>query len=186
MGFWKREDDLEHALRAQRPQPSRELVDGIVSRIVRERRQGAGRKARFGVAVALTAGMLATLGAFGGLSYAANGVTNAVSSAVHVIVPAKPVKLIPASGVSSASAQYKVEMCFHGHTLSVDSHAQGALEKNGAKPGPCAGGAFAPKEKLVVACFKGANVSIAKSSTKTKAKRNTLKKLGFTLGYCKA
>ncbi|MGH3000504.1 MAG: hypothetical protein ACRDNM_14495, partial [Gaiellaceae bacterium] len=94
MGLWRRQDDLERELRAQRPEPRRELVDGIASRIVGERRRGTGRKARLGVAVALTAGMLGALGAFGGLGYAANGVTHAVDAAVHVITPAKPVKLI--------------------------------------------------------------------------------------------
>ena len=59
MGFWRRQDDLDRELRAQRPQPRRELVDGIANRIVGERRRGAGRLARLGVAVALTAGMLA-------------------------------------------------------------------------------------------------------------------------------
>lgn len=185
MSFWRREDDLERELRAQRPEPPRELVDGIVSRIAGERRRGAGRKARLGVAVAISAGMLGALGAFGGLSYAANGVTHAVTAAVHVIAPAKPVKLIPAGSQSSAMAQYKVAMCFHGHTLNVDSHAAGALEGAGAKPGACSGGAFKPNEKLVVACFKGHNIDVAKTSANTAKKQKALKKLGIKLGFCK-
>ena len=192
MGFWKREDDLERELRAQRPEPRRELVDEIASRIVGERRRGAGRKTRLGLAVALTAGMLGVLGAFGGLSYAANGVTHAVTAAVHVVTPAKPVKLIPAGSESSAMAQYKVALCFHGHTLDVDSHAVGALEKNGATAGACQGSSFKPNEKLVIACFKGHNIDIAKSSVTAKtnkakhAKIVKLHKLGIKLGFCKA
>jgi hypothetical protein len=54
-----------------------------------------------------------------------------------------------------------------------------------AKAGPCGGGAFTPNEKLVIACFHGDNVSIAKASTKTAAERAKLKALDFTLGYCK-
>ena len=75
MRFLKREDDLERELRARRPEPPRELVNEIARMISTERRHGASRGARLGVAVALTAGMLAALGAFGGLSYAANGVS---------------------------------------------------------------------------------------------------------------
>jgi hypothetical protein len=183
MGFWKREDDLEHELRAHRPKPRRELSDGIVNRIVGERRSGAGRKARFGVAVALTAGMLAALGAFGGLSYAANGVSHAVASAVHVVAPVS--KVVPTISESSAMAQYKVAMCLHGHTIQVDSHAANGMAHAGATPGPCSGGSFKPNEKLVVACFKGTNVDIAKTSGDTKKEAAKLKQLGIKLGFCK-
>jgi hypothetical protein len=183
MGFGRRQNGLEHELRAQRPQPPRELLEGIASKIVGERRRGASRAARPGVAVALTAGMLAALGAFGGLGYAANGVTHAVAVAMHVVVPTKAT--VPTISESSAMAQYKVAMCFHGHTLNVDSHAVNALQHAGAKPGACSGGSFKPSEKLVVACFKGKNVSIAAVAAKTKAQKTKLKKLGLTLGYCK-
>jgi hypothetical protein len=183
MGFLKRNDELERELRAQRPEPRRELVDAITSRIVGDRRRRSRRPLRLGVAVALSAGMFGALGAFGGLGYAANGVTRAVSSAVHVVTPTRNV--VPSTAVSSAMAQYKVALCFHGHTLNVDSHAVHALEANGAKPGPCGRGAFKPAAKTVVACFKGNNVSIAKSSVKTKSQRAKLAKLGITPGYCK-
>ena len=183
MRFWRRQDDLERELRARRPEPRRELVDGIASRIVGDRRHGASRGARLGVAVALSAGMLAALGAFGGLSYAANGVTHAVDAAVHAVVPAQA--SAPSVSYSSAMAQYKVAMCFHGHTLSVDSHAQGSLESAGATSGACSGGAFKPAEKLVRACFKGQNITLAKSATKTKAELAKLKKLGNKTGFCK-
>ena len=184
MRTWRRRDDVERELREQRPEPRRELVDGIASRIVSDRRRRSDRPLRVGVAVALSAGMLGALGAFGGLSYAANGVTHAVSSAVHAVVPAQA--SAPSVSYSSAMAQYKVAMCFHGHTLSVDSHAQGALESAGAKPGPCSGGAFKPATKLVNACFKGQNVTITKNSANTQAKVAKLKNLGITPGFCKA
>ena len=88
--------------------------------------------------------MLAVLGAFGGLSYAANGVTHAVSSAVHVITPAQPVKFDPGAGLSSSQAQYRVAMCFFRHTISVDSHFVRLFELLGAKHGACKGGRFQP------------------------------------------
>ena len=161
MRIWRRQDDLERELRAQRPEPRRDLLDGIASRIVGESRRRSDRRLRLGVAVALSVGMLAALGAFGGLTYAANGITHAVSSAVHVIAPAKPVKLVPASALSSAMAQYKVAVCFHGHTLAVDSHAVDALTSAGATLGACNGGSFKPDEKLIRMCFHGQNVSIS-------------------------
>ena len=184
MRFLKREDDLERELRARRPEPRRELVNEIARMISTERRHGASRGARLGVAVSLTAGMLAALGAFGGLSYAANGVSHAVASAVHVVAPVA--KVVPSTSESSAQAQYKVAMCLHGHTIDVDSHAQNGMAQAGATPGACKGGAFKPNEKLVVACFKGTNVDVAKTSADTKAEIAKLKKLGITLGFCKA
>jgi len=185
MSFWNREDDLERELRARRPEPRPELVEEIARMVGRERPRRSDRPIRLGVAVAFSAAMLIALGAFGGLSYAANGVSHAVSSAVHAIAPAQPVKFVPAPAESSAMAQYKVAVCFHGHTLNIDSHAVHALLKNGATFGPCGGGAFKPNEALVVACFKAHNVSIAKTSANSKSKRAKLKKLGITLGYCK-
>lgn len=184
MRFFGRQDGLERELRARRPEPRRELLDGIAGKIVGEHRGRSDRPLRLGVAVALSVGMLGALGAFGGLSYAANGVSHAVASAVHVVVPNKAVT--PSKADSSAMAQYKVTMCFHGHTLSVDSHAQSALEAAGATPGACSGGAFKPATATVAACFKGHNVSIAKSSVKTKAQKSKLKKLGITPGSCNA
>lgn len=184
MAFFGRQDHLERELRTHGPEPRRELLDGIASKIVGERRRRTGRGVRLGVSVALSVGMLGALGAFGGLSYAANGVSHVVASAVHVVAP--NTAAIPSKSDSSAMAQYKVEMCFHGHTLSVDSHAQSALEAAGAKPGACGGGAFKPATATVVACFKGNNVSITKSSVNTKAQKAKLKNLGITPGFCKA
>jgi hypothetical protein len=183
MGMWRRQDDLERELRAQRPEPRRELLDGIANKIVGERRR-SDRKLRLGVAVALSAGMLAALGSFGGLSYAANGVSHAVTSAVHAVVPTQT--NAPSVSYSSAMAQYKVAMCIHGHTISVDSHAVNALKRAGATGGACGGGAFKPSTPLVAACFKGTNITIAKSAQDSRSERAKLKKFGITPGRCKA
>lgn len=160
MGFWKREDDLERELRARRPEPRRELVDEIVRMTGRSRR--SDRPVRIGVAVALSAALLAALGAFGGLSYAANGVTQAVSSAVHVFAPVKPLKVVPAPALSSAMAQYMVTVCFHDHTINVDAHAVDALLSAGATQGACRGvPPPKPGQTLVRVCFHGQNVSLS-------------------------
>jgi hypothetical protein len=176
MGIWRGRDEVERKLRTQRPEPRRELVDEIASRMVGGRRR-SHRRVRLGFAVALSVGMLVALGSVGGLGYAANGVTHAVSSAVHAVVPSEAAA--PSSAVSSAMAQYKVSMCFHGHTLSVDSHAVNALRSAGAKLGACGGGAFKPATKLTTMCFKGRNVTVALSE------RAKLKKLHFKAGFCK-
>ena len=178
-GFWNRRDDLERELRATRPQPPPELLDALETRIHESGYRRPQRALRVGVAGALTAGMLAALAGFGGLGYAATGVSHAVKSAVHVVTPAH--KAAPTGALSSATAQYKVQMCLHGHTLSVDSHAVRGLTNAGATPGACSGGAFTPATKLVRACFKGQNIQV------TPAARTALlkAKLGVKSGFCK-
>jgi hypothetical protein len=178
MSFWNRRDDLERRLRAERPKPREEFLDALETRI-HDSRYRPGRTLRVGVAVAVSGGMLAALAGFGGLGYAATGVSHAVKSAVHVVAPAH--KAAPAVALSSAKAQYKVQMCLRGHTISVDSHAIGGLTNAGATPGACTGGAFTPATKLVRACFKGQNIQVT-----TTARVALLKaKLGVTSGFCK-
>jgi hypothetical protein len=80
MRFWRRGDDLEARLRANRPEPRRELVSSIAARIDEAPRP---RRHRLALAGALTAGALVMFSAFGGLGYAAN----AVESATGVDVP---------------------------------------------------------------------------------------------------
>jgi hypothetical protein len=178
MAFWNRGDDLERELRAQRPEPRPEFLNALESRIHDSRYRRPGRVLRVGVAGALTAGMLAALAGFGGLGYAATGVSHAVKSAVHVVAPAH--KAGPAGGLSSAKAQYKVQMCLRGHTISVDSHAVGGLTTAGATPGACAGGAFTPATKLVRACFKGQNIQVSPAARVALLKA----KLGVKPGFC--
>jgi hypothetical protein len=122
--------------------------------------------------------MLAALGAFGGLSYAASGVSRAVESAVHVVSPTKNAR--PNSALSSASVQYKVAMCLQGHTIFVDSHAVKGIERAGGTLGPCSGTAApAGSTKLVFVCFRGQSIKVEKRSVRT------MIKLGAKKGKCK-
>jgi hypothetical protein len=73
MGFWKRKDELEVRLRAQRPEPPARLLDTLVARMVAPPRP---RLALAG-AGALTAAALVVFGAFGGLGYAASAIETA-------------------------------------------------------------------------------------------------------------
>jgi hypothetical protein len=176
MSFLNREDELGRLLRAQRPEPSRAFVDGIVEAVGRSRGRSRG-STRLGIAVAFSAAAVAALAATGGLSYAASGVTHAADAAVHVVAPAT--KAAPRGSLGSAQAQYKVAVCYHGHTLEVDSHAAGVLIRNGGSAGSCSGGSFAPAAKQQVMCFAHNNVWVLKTDV---AK---FEKLGFKKGFCK-
>ena len=121
--FWKREDGIERGLRALRSQPRREFEDSLVDRLIAagsRTRQRSG--IRVGALVALTAGMLALVGAYGGFGYAASG-----------------------QQLSSAQAQYaKVTLCHNGHTISIDENAVPAHLSLGDTFGACPPGGFAP------------------------------------------
>ncbi len=87
MRSWRRNPDsgLEAELRANRPEPSPELVDRLEMRVRthgRDRRAGSFRVAFAG---ALAAGLLTALASVGGLSYAATGANQAVHSAKRVM-----------------------------------------------------------------------------------------------------
>jgi hypothetical protein len=176
--FWRRGDDLERDLVAHRPEPRRDFLLAVVSRIEGHRRRRPARSPlRLGLAVAVSTAMLVALASFGALGYAASGVTHAVKSAAQVVSPSS--KEGPSSAISSARAQYLVDLCFHNHTIRVDSHAVNALIAAGAKPGACSGGAFRPATARARMCFKGVNVVVAKKDVVA------LTKIGFTPGFCK-
>ena len=89
--FFKRgkDSELERELRRNRPQPRDEFVQMLSNRVERESRLGRSLRSRIaGVAVA-SAVMLAAVGAFGGIGYAANGVKDVVKVAKSVVVAAK-------------------------------------------------------------------------------------------------
>ena len=179
MSFFKRGDGLERELRAQRPEPRPEFLNGLETRIHGSRHRRPARGLRLGLAAGLSAVMLVALAAFGGLGYAATGVSQAVSAAVHVVAPAHHAAV--RAPLSSAKAQYKVQMCFHGRTLSVDSHATGALAVVGATSGACSGGGFTPATVLVRGCLRQNNIQVSRTSLAALLKA----KVGVTKGFCK-
>ena len=139
-GFWKREDKLERELRAQRPEPRAEFMQSLESRVVGKAYRRPARSFRLGLAAALTVGMLVALASFGGLSYAATGVSHAVKAATHVVAPAHQAKVaVPSAPLSSAQAQYLVAMCFFGHTIYIDSRAAKIVRALGAQGRPVQG-----------------------------------------------
>jgi hypothetical protein len=98
--FGKNRDDLGRQLSAARPRPSAELVEGIAARVSARPTPRRHSRVAFGLALAtFMAGLFAT---FGGVGYAASGVTDtvhAVKTAVHVTATPRAVQ-------SSAKAQY--------------------------------------------------------------------------------
>jgi hypothetical protein len=178
MTFWKRGDGLERELRALRREPRPEFVQSVVNKIDGDRYRRPKRSLRLGLAGVLTVGMLAAVASFGGLGYAASGVTNAVHTAVHVVTPAA--KQQPNGALSSAAAQYTVAMCIRGHTIYVNNHAVRGLRRAGATLGPCSSSA-APRgsKKMVYVCFRGQSIQVQKRSVAA------MRKVGAKVGKCK-
>lgn len=105
MRSWRRNPDsgLEGELRANRPEPSSELVDRLEMRVRthgRDRRAGSFRVAFAG---ALVVALMAALGSVGGLGYAATGANQAVSTAKRVM----HVHAVATLQKSAAQDQYK-------------------------------------------------------------------------------
>ena len=98
--FSRKQDDLGRQLTAARPRPSSELVEGIAARVSARPTPRRYSRVAFGLALAtFMAGLFAT---FGGVGYAASGVTDtvkAVKTVVHVTSHKQTVQ-------SSAKAQY--------------------------------------------------------------------------------
>jgi hypothetical protein len=106
--------ELEGRLRAERPQPSAELIAAITPR----RRQAPKRQIAF--AGALTAALLAGLAAVGGVSYAAAAVGHAVEAAANVVAPTHHHSTRVIASISSGGDQYRPGFGFgdpnHVHT----------------------------------------------------------------------
>jgi len=76
--------NLETELRANRPEPSRELVHRLEGRVREGRRSRAG-SFRVAFAGALAVGVLAALASVGGLGYAATATDSAVDKAKQAV-----------------------------------------------------------------------------------------------------
>ena len=157
-GFFKRGDDLERRLRSERPAPRAEFMSRLAERI----ESTPHRRSSFhlGLAAAVTAVMLVSLAAFGGLGYAASSVTHAVQRAVQVVAPAHhAANAAPTAAFNAAAAQYggKSSICTvepngKQHTITISNNAVasylathprayrgscGAVRPRGAKANVC-------------------------------------------------
>jgi hypothetical protein len=105
--FFTRGSKLERDLRSSRPRPSDELVSRIEGRISSERPARVRRSFRIAVPATITAVMLGSLAAVGGVGYAATSVGHAVKAVSHVFAPAKQHVTLSIAGATSGGDQYK-------------------------------------------------------------------------------
>jgi hypothetical protein len=162
--FFKRtESDLERELRRHRPEPRSEFLNMLSDRLHERPRRRLG--ARLGAVAFATAVMLAALGAFGGMSYAATSAHEVVSAVKAVIVaPVVSGKSSEGSkksegdktpsgkgedskgkddGSKPDSDEYgkKVKVCHNPgrnqHTIEVSANAVPALVAHGDYVGEC-------------------------------------------------
>jgi hypothetical protein len=123
----------------------------MVDRVGRERRSTAPRL-RLGFAGALTAMIVVSLGAFGGLSYAASAVESVAHVVTKVVTPSEQHVTIPQH--SSANGEYgeKEEICHfdgqdRGHTITISTSALPAHLAQGDHRGACKPGEDKKKDK---------------------------------------
>jgi hypothetical protein len=144
-GFWRRElQGLEAELRANRPEPSTDLVRSLSSRIEDDlRRTRLYSLSRLSFAGALTVLMLGTLGAFGGLSYAASGTKSVVNVVKRAVAPSTP-RTVQRSAAQDQYAPKKITICHHAGprkrvTITISENALPAHLAHGDTIGPCGG-----------------------------------------------
>jgi hypothetical protein len=135
MAFLRR-DPLERRLRESRPVPRGELVRALETRIAAERPPRRSARLRIGLAAALTAALASALAAFGGIGYAASGVTHAAHAVASVLsFQFRPHRL---GTISAGADQYgRVTMCHNGTVISVGEPAVPAHLAQGDTIGPC-------------------------------------------------
>jgi len=88
MRTWRRKREsagLEAELRANRPEPSRELLHQLEVRVREDGRHARAGSFRVAFAGALAAGVLTALASVGGLGYAATGAGQAVEKAKRIV-----------------------------------------------------------------------------------------------------
>lgn len=110
--FWNRgqePNDLETMLRTRRPEPSRDLADGIAERIRAHRPQGGFARVRIAFAAGLSVAMLTALASVGGLGYAASSAEGGFKAAKKIVSPQKHGRAIV--NFSPSSNQYKTTIC---------------------------------------------------------------------------
>lgn len=114
---------LESELRDGRPEPRRELVDALVSRVERVPSRREVRRPRLAAALAFAVVVLAAFGAFGGIGYAKSSVVSAARSSGNVV----------SAVVGGGSKQSAVSQSSRtGKQKGGEDEGAG---KNGGKPG---------------------------------------------------
>jgi hypothetical protein len=128
---WRRKErGVEEELRASRPEPKPEFLASLAEQVRAEsRRPRFGARPRLALAGALTAGMLAAVGAFGGFGYAATAAKQAVD-AVSGILVAQGDDPIEVRVLSAGSDQYQAGFAWGDPGHNHDG-APGLSQKGG-------------------------------------------------------
>src|SRR5579884_2561192 len=124
---------LEADLRRHRPEPRAAFMRALERDLTPPR---ASFRARAGLALVVTAGLVAALTAFGGIGYATSGAVHAVRAVARVVqLDFRPHKL---GTVNAAADQYgNVTLCHNGHAIQVAPAAVPAHLAQGDTFGPC-------------------------------------------------
>jgi hypothetical protein len=122
--------DLEHELRAGRPEPRPEFLAMIGERVAEGRSRTHGR-VRIAFGAALTAGMLAAVAAVGGVGFAASSVHKVAKSVVRITHTSHP-RVV--NGTSAAN-QYNrnVNVCYKGKVITIKESQLPSFRAKGAK-----------------------------------------------------
>ena len=126
----RKERGVEQELRAARPEPKPEFLASLAEQVRTEsRRPRFGARPRLALAGALTAGMLAAVGAFGGFGYAATAAKQAVD-AVSGILAAQSDDPIEVRMLTAGSDQYQAGFAWGDPGHNHDG-APGLSQKGG-------------------------------------------------------
>ena len=109
--------ELESELRSIRPPRRPEFAAALTARVRRQVGDRRGRPTRFGLAIALTVTIIASLASVGGLGYAASASERAAKAVRHVVVPATRSGRTVAHG-TAAEGQYKATICHYSGSAS--------------------------------------------------------------------
>jgi hypothetical protein len=148
---WRKRTALESALRVTRAEPRPEFVAAIVDRVQRTSPHRPAGSLRIAFAGGLTAALLVALASFGGLGYAAAGVSSVASSVQRATGTEEPRTVAG----SAAQAQYvaRITICHNTGsatnptvTITISESALPAHRRHGDTIGPCPAGGTAGEE----------------------------------------
>jgi hypothetical protein len=108
--FRRRRTNLEDQLRAARPQVGDEFRAELLA-TVRSGSRRQGPRQRLGIAIVVTALLLALFGAAGGIGYAASGSSKTVAAAVKFFKKSVSKQKFATASNSAANKQYKRFVC---------------------------------------------------------------------------
>ena len=159
-----------------RPPRRPEFVAALSARVRGQVREPRGRPTRFGLAIALTLTIIASLASVGGLGYAASASERAAKAVRHVVAPVTKSRRAVAHG-TAAQGQYKTTICHYSGSenrpwvqLTVSTStlkgylARGDFIITPANPCP-------PRVRCSIGSIVGRNIAVSCNAGKSRAGR---------------